>query len=178
MAISGKTFRPMDSGTVYGVPYRYSMERDEYILPDGAKFHDQHELIDYVQRNLKSFEQTVLGRRHRMTPDELNDRRLFIVTENKKRQLKWDKQFNRKVVSLVTQAIEQGGCTLRVAKMVPFQVSTYGAADTTISSPSYETYDIHYDKWLPEVEAYARCREQAEDAVRHALPPPDLLPMV
>ena len=180
MAISGKTFRPMDSGTVFGVPYQYSMERDEYVLPDGTRFHDQHELIDYVQRNLKSFQDAVLNRinAQRMTPEELNNRRLFIVKENEKRQLKWDKEFNRRVVKLVRQAIEQQAVCLRVAKMVPFRIQSYGQDDTTIAAPKYEEYTVSYDKWLPEVEAYARCREQAEDAIRHSLPPPDLLPMV
>jgi len=177
MAIYGKTFRPMDSGTVYGVPYQYSMERDEYILPDGSKFHNENELIDYVRRNLKSFEH-MNDKLRGIRPEDLNARRLFIVTENKKRQLKWDKEFNRKVLDLVRKAIEQGGCTFRVAKTVPFSISPYSVSDTTFTAPSYETYTISYDVRLPETEAYTRCREQAEDAVRHAMPPPDLLPMV
>jgi hypothetical protein len=180
MAISSKTFRTMDRGTVYGVPYEYSMARDEYILPDGSVHHNQNELMDYVQRNLKSFSGMMdakLGSR-RMTPDDLNARRLFIVTENKKRQLKWDKEFNRKVLELVRQAIEQGGCNFRVAKMVPFKVNSITGVSDTMVQPSYETYTVSYDAWLPESMAYTRCREQAEDAVRHAMPPPDLLPMV
>jgi hypothetical protein len=115
---------------------------------------------------------------NRPSPEDLNARRLFIVTENKKTQLKWDKQFNRKVVDLVRQAIERGMVSLKVAKMVPFTLQTYDDASTTTVTPSYESFDIWYDSSLPETEAYTRCREQAEDAVRKSMPPPNLLPMV
>ena len=50
-------------GTVYGVPYRYAVERDQYILPDGERFEtDQyHVMTEYVIKNIGKFAQNVLG---------------------------------------------------------------------------------------------------------------------
>jgi hypothetical protein len=183
MAISTFIDRPRrGDGTIYGVPYTFRYDAYEYELIDGTRFeeHKFDDMVDYIQRNLKSLSGTMGAKvvSRRMTPEDLNARRLFIVTENKKIQLKWDKEFNRRVLDLVRKAIDQGGCNLRVAKMVPLDINSITGVSNTMVQPSYETYTVSYDAWLPESMAYTRCREQAEDAVRHAMPPPDLLPMV
>lgn len=53
------------SGTIYGVPYQYSLERDRYTLPDGTCFNgeDFGSLRDYVAANLAKFSDTVLGKK-------------------------------------------------------------------------------------------------------------------
>jgi hypothetical protein len=184
MAISTFIERPRrGDGTIYGVPYTFRYESYEYELIDGTRFeeHKFDDMVDYVKRNHKSFSGMMdakLGSR-RMTPDDLNARRLFIVTENKKRQLKWDKEFNHKVVNLVHKAIEQGMVSLKVATIQPFELRTVDDKVSTMVTPNYDSFDIWYDRSLvSESEAYARCREQAENAIRKSMPPPDLLPMV
>lgn len=52
-------------GTIYGVPYTYSLERDCYKLPDGTYFsgEDFGSLQEYVSANLGKFAKNISGSR-------------------------------------------------------------------------------------------------------------------
>jgi len=175
-AISAFVRAPRSDGTLYGVPFAYRTMTCEYVLPDGSAFADWDDVVGYVTHNLDALKSVVANKVQAITAKELN-RRTLISNENKKRQLAWDKEFNRKVVELVRKAIDQGGVSLRVAHLPPVPQIVEPSSEVAVEKIDYEVFHVRYDSFLPEPVAYARCREQAENAVRNSMKPPDLIPV-
>ena len=151
----------------------YSVSKDNYKLPNGMEF-DRSEYEDmskYVMSHLEEFQATVLSRVNKKA-DYLTEQRAKIAIENQKIQLKWDKEFNRKVLDLVRQCIERGSVV--VAMMKRMSVVPPDATETV--NMTMEQRLIIYPNNMPEKQAYDFIRTKAEEIVRDNMIPPQPIP--
>lgn len=132
---------------------------------------EYEDMFRYVMSHLDEFQATVLSRVNKKA-DYLTEQRAKIAIENQKIQLKWDKEFNRKVLDLVRQCIECGSVVVATNRMsvVP--------SDTTATETlnMMEQRLIIYPNHMPGKQAYAYVRTEAERIVRDNTIPPQLIP--
>jgi len=188
---------PRSDGTIFGVPFRFHIERYKYELPDGKEFdYEEYDaMTEYVMQNLSSFEAAVLGEvnkkikpepasivdieqmvnrasqsQHDRRSRERANARYQIEQENKKIQLKWDKDFNRRVLDIVRRCVEEG--TVHVAMMTGLGLASY---DKPVSiGDKIEHHTIVYPRHMTAAAAYMNVREQVEKVVKTTMEPPRL----
>lgn len=174
---------PRSNGTIYGVPFLFSMEKYGYTLPDGKEFaYEEYDaMTEYVINNLPKFEKAVLDAdnddsRVKSRDSQSRERantRFQIEQENKKIQLRWDKEFNRKVLDLVRRCVEEG--TVHAAKMKSLSTADMQWTDAdTRDTVGVERYTIVYPRHMTSNAAYMNVREQAEKIVKTTMEPPKL----
>ena len=91
-----------------------------------------------------------------------------VLDANKRIQLRWDKKFNKEVLSLVEKAIHRGMVQYTIKRpmdIMPAQTTTV-ATKTNVVTLTYDKYDKN---------GYMKLREQCEAAVRQGMEPPVLL---
>jgi hypothetical protein len=91
-----------------------------------------------------------------------------VLDANKRIQLRWDKKFNKEVLSLVEKAIHRGMVQYTIKRpmdIMPAQTATV-ATKTNVVTLTYDKYDKN---------GYMKLREQCEAAVRQGMEPPVLL---
>ncbi len=91
-----------------------------------------------------------------------------VLDANKRIQLRWDKKFNKEVLSLVEKAIHRGMVQYTIKRpmaIMPAQTAPVATKNNVVTL----TYD-KYDK-----NGYMKLREQCEAAVRQGMEPPVLL---
>jgi hypothetical protein len=174
---------PIHDGTVFGIPYIFDNRTDEYILQNGRRFNRQTEMIEYVRDNLATVQADIVLEqiRARRNVDHLSAvapptimHRPEIEKRNRQVQLKWDKEFNAKVLNLVTKVIEQG--QVHVAKMDTINLYSPDSEDKYVDG-KVEHHTITYPKHMERSEAYHSVRAQAEKIIRTTMPPPMLIPI-
>jgi hypothetical protein len=94
--------------------------------------------------------------------------RKAAVEENKKIQLRWDKEFNKQVLNLVEKAIQRGmyQYTVKQPMSIPPDSNATVAVKTNVIVITYDKYDKN---------GYMKVREQCEAAVRQNMEPPKLI---
>lgn len=97
--------------------------------------------------------------------------RKAAVEENKKIQLRWDKEFNKQVLNLVEKAIQRG----MIQYTIKESMSVYEPRVLTsaVTSQKSRVIVITYDKY--DKSGYMKLREQCEAAVRQGMEPPKLI---
>jgi len=188
-------------GTIFGVSFKYSISTQEYILPNGKRFDesDYDEMYDYVMQNASHLRELESSNPNSlsasvytaMTPAEIlqamqEARRIIDATpppikiqrselelRNRKVQLKWDAEFNRKVLHVVRECIEKG--SVHIAKMQSVRPSAYEGVTSKYDKTTIEEHLIVYPSHRESVPAYMYVREQAEKIVKTLMPPPEFV---
>lgn len=98
--------------------------------------------------------------------------RYQIEQENKKIQLKWDKDFNRRVLDIVRRCVEQG----QVAVATYEKIGSYDPSvmNATTIGDKVKHHTITYPRGMSAAEAYMNVREQVEKVVKTTTEPPRL----
>jgi hypothetical protein len=91
-----------------------------------------------------------------------------VIDANKRIQLRWDKKFNKEVLSLVEKAIHRGMVQYTIKR--PMTMPVHGIA--TVSTKT-DVITLTFDKY--DKNGYMKLREQCEAAVRQGMEPPVLL---
>lgn len=218
------------SGTILGIPYQYSLEKDEYTLaiPNGGFVGKNLEMLEeYIKGNIgeflgsgvgstfhKSMMNTISKEMEKNMLDEgwsgastsstntsnqdevlttekltktlkgisvaqekvkiLDDIRFRLTRENEKIQKDWDMKFNKEVLKLVREAIEYGQADYRYTVPKPIPMNSYSSNNKYIVGAQIEAVTIIYNRDMNTQDAYRDIREQAENAVRLGLKPPQL----
>jgi hypothetical protein len=184
MAIT-KSPQPMSDGTVFGVPFRFHIERYVYELPDGKEFdyNNYDKMYQYVENNKSKYildqirarriavEIQELQRGHADIQPTLIMQRAELTDRNRRAQFTWDKEFNFRVLNLVRKVIEQG--SVHVAKMEPIKM--YDPVSDAKINKMVEEHIIVYPRHMESNAAYMYVREQAEKIVKTLMPPSDLI---
>jgi hypothetical protein len=220
---------PKSNGSVFGVPFLFSMERQVYTLPNGMKFDYERfdDMYQYVAEHIKDFDRdfensasgpkkpkdegwsgifdgwvdktttsasTSTATTSNITAQEMlfkieaarkmldivgtpvvhkelnkffDQQREDILNENKKIQLRWDKEFNNKVTTAMRTAIEQGAVVIALSHFKDFSVSP--PMDYVETAATYTKRVVIYNG------DYKTCRAEIEKIYRDCLPPPRLI---
>lgn len=165
-------------GTIFGVPFTFMVSTQEYLLPDGKKFDksDYDKMYQYVSDNLPTFAaQTMKANSSIALLEKI--RKTVIEEKNRKIQLDWDKKFNESVLRLVRIAIENGSAKWHYLDSSSLNsYNTFSVPDNFLDMEK-NTVEIVYNRRLSKDAAYLDIREQAENAVRLSMKPPELLPL-